>query len=178
MSAHPKALPARLSRAEVFFGSIYCPLQLTNSTGRTGAEDGQERWGAGEMQQVKTAPMNMTLKALRGGDGPFPTELKLLRCPPSRGWGSRMALPLAPALLEAAQEPAAKPSPTRSPQPHSLSHRSSSPVLAMDSCSALPRHEQEEDPPAVAPCVLLLAPRGLPTRVFVAWKRNTVGVGW
>lgn len=58
-----------------------------------GAEGGQDRRGKGQMQQDST---HITLQGLHGGRGPFPTEAKLLQCPPS---------------LEEAAEPAGSPEP-------------------------------------------------------------------
>jgi len=143
-------------------------VRYTNGSGRTGAEGGQEIRGAGETQQAKTAPTNITPKGLRGGDGPFPMKLKLLWCPPGWGWGPGVASLLAPG-------PVAKPTP--GPQPHLLSHGSSSPAPAMNSRSAPPCRSQEVDPPAGAPCALPLVPWEAHAS-FRGVEVHAVGVGW
>lgn len=98
-----------------------------------GAEDGQDRWGKGQMQRDS---IHITLKRFRDGDGPFPTEMKLLQCPPR---------------LEQAPEPAAKPAPTPRAQPHSLSHRSSCPAPAMGSRALRPSRKRLRPPPLLTP---------------------------
>lgn len=133
-SSQSSACVAEL-RKRVFFGFIHSPVQRSNSFGKTGAEDGRERRGAGEMRQIKTAPMNITLQGLRGGDGSFSTELKLLRYPPS--WGPWPPAPLTEPPL---QLPSAG---------HGVS-LCSAPLRAGSRSTAL------------APCTLPLAPVGSP----------------